>query len=66
MASAFAVLLFGGGLLAIAKAEEEQKDSEEWTTWGKVVEFMRSLGKRAAWIECEFGKFPAIAPDLSG
>jgi hypothetical protein len=42
------------------------KDSEEWASWGKVIEFLRSLGKRAAWIECEFGKFPAIAPDLSG
>jgi hypothetical protein len=41
------------------------KDSEEFATWGKVVEFMRRSSKRAAWIECEFGKFPAIAPDLS-
>jgi hypothetical protein len=58
------------GSFAVEEAEAMQrkfsKDSEEWATWGKVVEFMRSLGKRAAWIECEFGKFPAIAPDLSG
>ncbi len=26
----------------------------------------RSHLKRACWVECEFGKFPAIAPDLSG
>ncbi|WP_375494111.1 hypothetical protein [uncultured Nostoc sp.] len=58
------------GSFAVEEAETMQrkfsKDSEEWATWGKVVEFLRSLGKRAAWIECEFGKFPAIAPDLSG
>ncbi|HYX16791.1 MAG TPA: hypothetical protein VE944_21065 [Nostoc sp.] len=58
------------GSFAVEEAETMQrkfaKDSEEWAAWGKVVEFLRSLGKRAAWIECEFGKFPAIAPDLSG
>ena len=58
------------GSFAVEEAETMQrkyaKDSEEWATWGKVVEFMRSLGKRACWVECEFGKFPAIAPDLSG
>ncbi|WDD36052.1 hypothetical protein PQG02_32140 (plasmid) [Nostoc sp. UHCC 0926] len=58
------------GSFAVEEAEamgrKFSKDSEEWATWGKVVEFMRSLGKRACWVECEFGKFPAIAPDLSG
>lgn len=58
------------GSFAVEEAEAMQrkyaKDSEEFATWGKVIEFLRSLGKRAAWIECEFGKFPAIAPDLSG
>jgi len=57
------------GSFAVEEAETMQrkyaKDSEEFATWGKVVEFMRRSSKRAAWIECEFGKFPAIAPDLS-
>jgi hypothetical protein len=64
----FATLYLGS--FAVEEAETMQrkfaKDSEEWAIWGKVALFMRSLGKRAAWIECEFGKFPAIAPDLSG
>lgn len=54
---------------AVEEAEAMQrkfaKDSEEWATYAQVVDFLRSLGKRAAWVECEFGKFPAIAPDLS-
>jgi energy-coupling factor transporter ATP-binding protein EcfA2 len=50
---------------ALAMQRKFSKDSQEWAAWGKVVEFLRSLGKRAAWVECEFGKFPAIAPDLS-
>jgi hypothetical protein len=58
------------GLFAIEEAETKQrkyaKDSEEFGIWAKVIEFLRSLGKRACWVECEFGKFPAIAPDLSG
>lgn len=58
------------GSFAVEEAETMQrkyaKDSEEFATWGRVIEFLRSLGKRACWIECEFGKFPAIAPDLSG
>lgn len=58
------------GSFAVEEAEAMQrkyaKDSSEFSSWGKVIEFLRSLGKRAAWIECEFGKFPAIAPDLSG
>lgn len=57
------------GSFAVEEAEAMQrkyaKDSGEFGAWGKVIEFLRSLGKRAAWIECEFGKFPAIAPDLS-
>jgi energy-coupling factor transporter ATP-binding protein EcfA2 len=57
------------GQFAVEEAEAMQRkfarDSEEWAAWGKVIEFLRSLGKRAAWVECEFGKFPAIGPDLS-
>ncbi|MHC5826956.1 MAG: hypothetical protein ACYT04_66575, partial [Nostoc sp.] len=57
------------GSFAVEEAETMQrkkaKDSEEWATWAKVALFLRSLGKRACWVECEFGKFPAIAPDLS-
>ena len=41
------------------------KDSQEWATYAQVVEFLRTLAKRAAWVECEFGRYPAIAPDLS-
>ncbi|MHC5828838.1 MAG: hypothetical protein ACYT04_76275, partial [Nostoc sp.] len=33
--------------------------------WQEVIEFLTTQGKRAAWVETEFGKFPAIAPDLS-
>lgn len=58
------------GSFAVEEAEatgrKYVKDSEEFATWGKVALFLRSLGKRAAWIECEFGKFPGVAPDLSG
>lgn len=57
------------GQFAVEEAEAMQrkfaKDSEEWATYAQVVDFLRSLGKRAAWVECEFGKFPAMAPDLS-
>ena len=64
----FATLYLGSFAVEEAEATGRKfsKDSEEWATWGKVVEFMRSLGKRACWVECEFGKFPGVAPDLSG
>jgi hypothetical protein len=63
----FATLYLGSFAVEEAEAKQRKytKDSEEFTTWGKVIEFLRSLGKRACWVECEFGKFPAIAPDLS-
>jgi len=50
---------------ALAMQRKYAKDSQEWAAWGKAIEFLRSLAKRAAWVECEFGKFPGVAPDLS-
>lgn len=42
------------------------KDSEQYAKYQKVRDYLESLGKRAAWISCELGEFPAIVPDLSG
>jgi hypothetical protein len=57
------------GQFAVEEAESARnkfaKDSEEFAAWNQVVEFLKSLGKRAGWVECELGKFPAIMPDLS-
>ena len=57
------------GQFAVEEAESLRnkfaKDSVEFTAWNRVVEFLNSLGKRAGWVECELGKFPAIMPDLS-
>ncbi len=54
------------GQFAVEEAEAMQrkfaKDSQECATWGQVIEFLRSFGKRAAWVECEFGSYPAMAP----
>jgi hypothetical protein len=57
------------GQFAVEEAESARnkfaKDSVEFAAWNQVVEFLKSLGKRAGWVECELGKFPAIMPDLS-
>lgn len=57
------------GKFAVEEAMSLQRDyaknSDEFGIWGKVIEFLKTEGKRAAWVETEFGKFPAIAPDLS-
>jgi hypothetical protein len=57
------------GQFAVEEAESLRnkfaKDSVEFIAWNRVVEFLKSLGKRAGWVECELGKFPAIMPDLS-
>ncbi|TAF39672.1 MAG: hypothetical protein EAZ69_00095 [Oscillatoriales cyanobacterium] len=41
------------------------KDSEEYTKYQKVRDYLESFGKRSAWISSEVGEFPAIVPDLS-
>lgn len=57
------------GSFAVEEAENVQrkfaKNSDEFALWQKVIDFLKTQGKRAAWVETEFGKFPAIAPDLS-
>lgn len=57
------------GQFAVEEAESARnkfaKDSVEFAAWNQVVEFLKSLGKRAGWVECELGKFPANMPDLS-
>ena len=57
------------GSFAVEEAEAMQrkfaKNSDEFAQWQQVIEFLKTQGKRAAWVETEFGKFPAIAPDLS-
>jgi hypothetical protein len=40
--------------------------SEQYAKYQQVRDYLESLGKRAAWMSCELGEFPAIAPDLSG
>jgi hypothetical protein len=58
------------GQFAVEEAENVQrkfaKNSDEFEMWQKVIDFLKTQGKRAAWVETEFGKYPAIAPDLSG
>jgi hypothetical protein len=50
---------------ALALQRGYAKNSDEFGIWSKVIDFLKAQGKRAAWVETEFGKFPAIAPDLS-
>jgi hypothetical protein len=41
------------------------KNSTEYAKYEKVRDYLLTLGKRAAWISCELGEYPAIIPDLS-
>ncbi len=50
---------------AIAYRNKQATNSPDWITHNKVVTYLESLGKRAVWVACEFGKFPGIVPDLS-
>jgi hypothetical protein len=42
-----------------------QKESPEFQVWDSVLTFLKSQGKRAAWVEAEVGTYPAVVPDLS-
>jgi hypothetical protein len=57
------------GKFAIEECESYRnrfaKDSEQYAKYQQVRDYLESLGKRAAWISCELGEFPAIVPDLS-
>lgn len=63
----FATVYLGSFAKEEAEAVQRKfaKNSDEFEQWEKVIEFLKAQGKRAAWVETEFGKFPAIAPDLS-
>jgi hypothetical protein len=58
------------GQFAVEQAEsirnKYKADSPEYATWQRVVDYLKTLEKRAAWVDCEFGSFPAINLDLSG